>query len=515
MPFIEQGPYRPRFPLCISRSDRMSRTAAWSAMVDCAGFRFFLNGGSGDPDEPVLLPQREDALAHQLLSDNGLHHRVRASRSTAASATSPSPPRTATSVCCSRKLLAGSLPAHHSSGFCTAYSGAPLQSPADTPEAHPKGPPCFVFRSSIAAALLAFSGASAFAQTNAVTPVTATQIRMNGVAIPNGLLIVSPISKGAVVALVGADGTLNLPGSAAPGQPQGFTAPIVNGALPAGFGVPDQCTSSAPSPNSPVAYQVSIYRTGTASVPAANYTFYSPGRNALRCRGLCHRPLRPAGNSADSRKRLAHACGHACEVHRTVLGDPLHERSHLRLQGRRAERHHGQHCRYARNAWHSWYARNTWHERRKLELPWCLGGEHGLCALRCGDVRWLTYSTAETNSDVIGPGLNQNAAGSTGYFAFWHVGAAPEIYSTPSGASGGTKLTFVLASGQTMAGFPKADTYCLKSSSTGLLTLTDNGVTLGTLQDTGTLPPAGYPALTGSVSVNNATYITKVTASNN
>ena len=120
----------------------------------------------------------------------------------------------------------------------------------------------------IAAALLC---ASSFALPAQMTPVTATQLKMGGVLIPAGTVTFTLVNNiGQPISVITTDGSLN--------GPQGFTATVTNGAIAAGFTVPDQVTSVAAAGNTPIGYLVQVSRT---SPPATTYAFTIPASNPV------------------------------------------------------------------------------------------------------------------------------------------------------------------------------------------------------------------------------------------
>ena len=115
---------------------------------------------------------------------------------------------------------------------------------------------------SAAAALLCVVGFPAFAPTSALaqkTIVTATSLRMGGVLIPFGTVTITPKNFfGQPVAVGSTDFDLN--------GPQGFTAAIASGAIVGTFNVPDECSASSLSPNTPLVYQIDILNSAAKTV---------------------------------------------------------------------------------------------------------------------------------------------------------------------------------------------------------------------------------------------------------
>lgn len=105
---------------------------------------------------------------------------------------------------------------------------------------------------------------AALAQTNAWTPVTATQLSI-GNTLLTGTIYIAPVNGyGQPLSITTADGKF-VSGA--------LSASVTAGAIANGFSVPDQCTATATTPNSPVSYQVQIIGTspkGTAvfTIPA-------------------------------------------------------------------------------------------------------------------------------------------------------------------------------------------------------------------------------------------------------
>ncbi len=131
------------------------------------------------------------------------------------------------------------------------------------------------FRHLAAVALFALCAPFVALGQNANTPVTGT-FQMGGVPIPSGVVVLTPMSKGAAVAITGADNVQNLPASQVQGQPQGFAAAILNGVVASGFTVPDECTAQAVTPNSPLSYLVTVMRAATSTVPGGSYSYFIP-----------------------------------------------------------------------------------------------------------------------------------------------------------------------------------------------------------------------------------------------
>ena len=120
----------------------------------------------------------------------------------------------------------------------------------------------------ITAALLCTASLTASAQ---MTPVTATQLKMGGVLIPAGTVTFTTVnSSGAAISVISTDGSLH--------GPQGFTATVTNGAIAAGFSVPDQVSSVATSGSTPIGYLVKVAQT---SAPINSYTFTIPASNPV------------------------------------------------------------------------------------------------------------------------------------------------------------------------------------------------------------------------------------------
>ncbi|MEG9430766.1 GDSL-type esterase/lipase family protein [Terriglobus sp. ADX1] len=105
---------------------------------------------------------------------------------------------------------------------------------------------------------------AALAQTNAWTPVTATQLSIGNTPL-TGTIYIAPVNGyGQPLSITTADGKF-VSGA--------LSASVTAGAIANGFSVPDQCTATATTPNSPVSYQVQIIGTspkGTAvfTIPA-------------------------------------------------------------------------------------------------------------------------------------------------------------------------------------------------------------------------------------------------------
>jgi hypothetical protein len=112
-------------------------------------------------------------------------------------------------------------------------------------------------------ALLVAAG-TASAQTNAMTPVSSTQLYMNGSIIGTGKATITPVdARGTAIPIVTAAGRWYF---------GGLSATITNGVIASGFSVPDQCTAAATTPNTPINYQVQISAVvSPTSMPTTSY----------------------------------------------------------------------------------------------------------------------------------------------------------------------------------------------------------------------------------------------------
>lgn len=88
-----------------------------------------------------------------------------------------------------------------------------------------------------------------------MTTVTATNIKMKGVAVAAGTVTLIPTDALGNPVPITAGGSLY--------DAQGFTGTITSGAIGAGFQVPDECTAAPSRPNVALSYQIQVYNSST------------------------------------------------------------------------------------------------------------------------------------------------------------------------------------------------------------------------------------------------------------